>query len=494
MRLSRTRSSSASAPGPVTSGLAERGHIDDPREARERPRARARRARTTAAWPTRTGAGRRRCDASDSRGSKWSARSHRSCSRTPPPPSFLLAALQRTRAQPARELITIKRKPQPVVVAVRLTGGRRREPRVVIGVTKAPRAIGVQVQLRLAVDDPLGERAADPARAAETVQRQAGGDPEAGRARDRAEQRVGVGRHRVRMAQQADHARPIEEWEAPDRAFQKWREAVHVGLHRACAVIPRDAVGPPDDRVGLIAARSASRRPRSCRRRGCRGPGSMGCRAGSRGRAPPASARAGDRLAPTTSRTPAICATCGAHTLAASTTHSVSIVPPVCAYRADPSAAPELDPRDHPSARCDLDAQPARGVGDGVGRDVRVHVSVTRDPDAAVECVRGGVREVFEHFARADQPSLEPERDRAAPGSLQVGPGLGAGRDPDAADGVKGAQLAIQRDAVAPGTSTSSMADGLNWVTSPAAWCVELLVSSPLSSSTTSREPASARW
>src|SRR6187397_225642 len=36
--------------------------------------------------------------------------------------------------------------------------------------------------------------------------------------------------------------------------------------------------------------------------------------------------------------------------------------------------------------------------------------------------------------------------------------------------------------------------DGLNWVTSPAAWCVEPLVSSPFSIRTTSFNPALARW
>src|SRR5215208_5455050 len=36
--------------------------------------------------------------------------------------------------------------------------------------------------------------------------------------------------------------------------------------------------------------------------------------------------------------------------------------------------------------------------------------------------------------------------------------------------------------------------DGLNWVTSPAAWCVEPLVSSPFSISRMSFHPARARW
>jgi hypothetical protein len=40
----------------------------------------------------------------------------------------------------------------------------------------------------------------------------------------------------------------------------------------------------------------------------------------------------------------------------------------------------------------------------------------------------------------------------------------------------------------------SMVEDGLNCVTSPAAWCVEPLVSSPLSSRRTSSQPALARW
>ena len=68
--------------------------------------------------------------------------------------------------------------------------------------------------------------------------------------------------------------------------------------------------------------------------------------------------------------------------------------------------------------------EPAGGVGDRVGRDVRVHVSVAGDPDAAVQRVPGRVRQALEHLVGAEQLGLEPERERPAGRALQVGPGL----------------------------------------------------------------------
>ena len=167
---------------------------------------------------------------------------------------LLEADLQRARAPPAPPLVGVERVAQPVVVAVGLACARAGEPRVVVGAAEAPGAVGADVDRGSPCDDPLGERAADPAGAAEAVERQPGGDPEPGRPRQRSEQRVAVRGHRVGVAEQPDHAGAVEEREAPDRPLEQRREAVHVGLDRARAVVPGNPVDPARRRIALVAA------------------------------------------------------------------------------------------------------------------------------------------------------------------------------------------------------------------------------------------------
>ena len=79
---------------------------------------------------------------------------------------------------------------------------------------EAPGAVRLEIQLALAAGHELGHGLADAARAAEAVEREPGGDEEAGHARKLAHERVAVGRHRIGMAHELDHAGVGEEREA----------------------------------------------------------------------------------------------------------------------------------------------------------------------------------------------------------------------------------------------------------------------------------------
>ena len=141
---------------------------------------------------------------------------------------FLGTRIEWAWSKPAPPLVGVEWVPEPVVVAVRLTRGGRREPRVAVGLAEPPRPVGGDVLLCLAVGHPLGERPAEPAGASEAVERQTGRDPEPGGAGNRTEQRVRIGRHRVRVSEQPDDPRALEERKAVDRALKQRREAIDV--------------------------------------------------------------------------------------------------------------------------------------------------------------------------------------------------------------------------------------------------------------------------
>src|SRR5437660_640905 len=80
---------------------------------------------------------------------------------------------------------------------------------------------------------PNEERSMIPTRSrnalcSEPIERQASGYPEAGRPGHRSEERITVGRHRVRVAEQANHSGALEEREASDRPLEQRGETVHV--------------------------------------------------------------------------------------------------------------------------------------------------------------------------------------------------------------------------------------------------------------------------
>jgi hypothetical protein len=301
---------------------------------------------------------------------------------------LLEADVQRAQPPPAPGLRAVERVAQPVVVPVGLARGLLGKDAVAVDRAEAPRPVGVDVDLARAVGHPLGQAPAHPAGAAEAVERQAGGDPEAARAGHRSHQRIAVGRHRVGMAEQADHPGVLEEREATDRALEQRREAVDVRRHRAGPVIPGHPVDPARDRVRLVAADQHAARL----------------------------ALPVDEVVGVAEAGGVAC-----HLVAGNGSHRDVLVidrhrrdegadhrrhlwrpdagsvddalgldrPVVGEHGAHFAARPELDPA-HPRAEPDLDAERARGIGDRVGRDVRVDVAVAGHPHAAED--RAGVR------------------------------------------------------------------------------------------------------
>ena len=150
--------------------------------------------------------------------------------------------------------VRVERVAQPVVVGVRLARQAGRKPRVAIDLAEPPGAIRPDVDARIAGRDPACHGPADPAAAPEPVERQARGDPEPADAGEWPEQRIGVGRHRVGVADEADRLGVGEEREAADGAGHQRREPLPIGRQRARGVVPGHAVLPARDRVGLVAA------------------------------------------------------------------------------------------------------------------------------------------------------------------------------------------------------------------------------------------------
>ena len=293
----------------------------------------------------------------------------------------------------------------------------------------------------------LGERAAQPAGPAEAVQRQPGREPEAAHARHRAEQRVAVGRHRVRMADERGHTGVVEEREPSHRSCHQLLEPGVVGWKHSRAVLPRHAVVPARHRVRLVAAEEnapalglavdqvvgvAEARHLACelvaldrvqrdvlvvdRDRACE------C-AGHRGDLRrPHPGRVHDRLRLDT-------ALPGQD-------------------RPHLAAGPELDAGD---ARVgpDLDPELARGARHGIRRDMRVDVPVARHPHRAVQRLRRRGRKQAANLLRADELRIEADPVGAADAAAELEEALGARRDPQRADHLEDPELLVELDAVA---------------------------------------------
>src|SRR5450759_895830 len=95
--------------------------------------------------------------------------------------------------------------------------------------SKSPRPVRVEVELRRAGRDELRERAADATPTTEAVERQASGHVKAAHSWNWTNKWIGVGGHRVRMADELDDAGLAHERETPRRAGQQRLEARLVG-------------------------------------------------------------------------------------------------------------------------------------------------------------------------------------------------------------------------------------------------------------------------
>ena len=356
--------------------------------------------------------------------------------------------MQGTEAPATTGLRGVERVAQPVVVLVRLARGLGLDDGVAVHPTEAPGAVGVHVELGFALGHPLGEAPAQAAGAAEAVQRQAGGDPEAADARHGPEQGVAVGRHRVWMAEQANHAGLLEHREPSDRPLEQRREAIHVRFDGAGAVVPRDPVGPAcggvrfipadqqpsglglpvDEVVGVAEAGRVARDLMA----GHRLHGHVLMVDRNRREERPHHRR--DLRRPDPRRVDDV--------LGLDTTL-------VGDDRLDRPVGAELDPGDA-RADPDLHAERTSRIGHRVGGDVRIDPPVVRHPDAAED--RGAVRlgQPREDLVGRDELRLEARPGGLARRPPQVEPARLAGGDPHAPDGLEHLQLAVEGDAVAP--------------------------------------------
>src|SRR2546427_512713 len=112
----------------------------------------------------------------------------------------LHARVQRTGAARPAPLVRVVRIPQEVVVAVGLARELRGIAMVAMYGTETPAAVWMKVELGLPARNPFRQRAPDAAGSAEPVQRQPGRQVQPLDAWHGAKQRVCVGGHRVRMA------------------------------------------------------------------------------------------------------------------------------------------------------------------------------------------------------------------------------------------------------------------------------------------------------
>src|SRR5438067_12903275 len=111
-------------------------------------------------------------------------------------------------ARPARPapLVAVVWIAQEVVIAVGLFRQLSHIAIVAVDRTEAPRSVSIEVQLAISRRDQLRQRFPDPAGAAEAVQRQSGRHEQPPHAWYRPQQRVRVGCHRVRMAEELHDA------------------------------------------------------------------------------------------------------------------------------------------------------------------------------------------------------------------------------------------------------------------------------------------------
>ena len=111
----------------------------------------------------------------------------------------------------------------------------------------------VDVRLRLAMDHEFRQRLADSA-ALQEPRHDAAGEPVAALARDRADQRIAVGREGERAVDPFAHAGGLQDRIAAVNEFEFVGDPVDVLLQKLDAIVPRRAVNRPVLRTGFVDA------------------------------------------------------------------------------------------------------------------------------------------------------------------------------------------------------------------------------------------------
>ena len=115
----------------------------------------------------------------------------------------------------------------------------------------------------------------------------------------------------------------------------------------------------------------------------------------------------------------------------------------------DLAAGGQLEPGDADPGP-DPDAQRAGGIGHRVGRAVRVEMTVPGEVDRAVQRIGRDRRHQAASLVGADDARVQPDPARPAGRPLELPELLRARCQPQAADGLEGAEASIELDAVAP--------------------------------------------
>ncbi len=353
------------------------------------------------------------------------------------------------RRQPSRPagLVRVVRVAQAVVVGVGLPGQGGGPAGIAIWIGEPPGAVRDDVHVRIPGGDPAGHGAADPAATAEAVERQAGSDPEPVDPRQRAEQRVRIRGHRIRMADQPDHLGIGQEREPPDGAGHQRREPLVIGRQRRRGVIPRDAVDPARRRLGFVPAEdhpavlalAVDQVVRVAEARHVAG--QLVSRDGPQRDVLVIDRRRRDGLADHRRDLgrPDACRV----------DHQLRVDrATVGDHPADGPPGVELDPG-HPQPGPDPDPERTGSVGHGMGRAVRVEMAVLGEVDRAVEVVRADRRHPADGLVGRDHLGIQPDPAGAAGGALELAQLIRARGQPQAARSLEDAQPLVQLHAVA---------------------------------------------
>ena len=316
-------------------------------------------------------------------------------------------SVQRRQALRPAQLVVIEGIPQEVVVAIALSGQLGDPPGVLVDASESPRPVRREVELGLPCGDPLGERSPEPAGAPEAVQREPGGHPQATHVGDGADERVRVGRHRVRVADELHDLRVRDEGEPASCPSEQLLEPIHVGRDGPGPVLPRRAVDPPSDRVGFVAAQD------NAAGLGFAVDEVVGI---SEARHVPRELPAGHRLQGDVlvidrrRRDPHSGHRRDPRRPDAGGVHNHLALDPVgpCPDGGDLAPVGKLDPR-HAFPRPDPDTEALGGVRQGVGRRVRVEEAVTGEPDTAEQRLAARRRHPLQRLVGREELHLESD-------------------------------------------------------------------------------------
>ncbi|TME56032.1 MAG: hypothetical protein E6I60_04805 [Chloroflexi bacterium] len=305
----------------------------------------------------------------------------------------------------------------------------------------------MEVQLAVSGGDQLGQRFPDPTGAAEPVQGQPGRHEQATDAWHRPQQRIGVGGHGIRMADEFHDPRLADEGKPPCRALEERLEPVLVGSDGGPGVLPGNAVDPSGVGVQLVAAQHdasglglpidevvrVAKAGHVVRELGAPDRLQRGVLVIDRCGHDNGSGHGGDLWRPDAARD---------H-------HHLGLDPArLRLHRVHRSRPGQLDPR-HPGIRQHLHSELTRGLGQRKGRRMRIDGPVPRQPDRPEQRIPADGGHQLRGVLARNQLDIQSDRPGAAHAPLLLQQLLATGGEAQAAHRVEDAQPAVKLDAVA---------------------------------------------